>query len=156
MKPLFSALALSLAALAIPTAQAQSSVTGSSVVPLADDSLYQAFGGEAGLTKLMDDFVNRLAADQRIGPFFKKPEVSLPRLKVLLTQQLCVVSGGPCKYVGKSMAAAHAAMGIDKANFNTLVEVLQVSMDAQGIPFGAQNRMLAKLAPMNQDIITRE
>lgn len=28
-------------------------------------------------------------------------------------------------------------------------------MDAKGIPFAAQNRMLARLAPMHRDIITQ-
>jgi hemoglobin len=27
-------------------------------------------------------------------------------------------------------------------------------MDAQGIPFGAQNQLLAALAPMHRDVIT--
>lgn len=51
------------------------------------------------------------------------------------------------------MKLAHAEMDIDKAHFNALVEVLQKSMSARGIPFSAQNRMLALLAPMHRDII---
>jgi hemoglobin len=34
-----------------------------------------------------------------------------------------------------------------------LVEVLQQAMDAQGIAFGVQNRLLARLAPMHRDIV---
>jgi hemoglobin len=45
-------------------------------------------------------------------------------------------------------------MDINKGHFNALVEVLQVSMDAQGIPFAQQNRLLALLAPMHRDVIT--
>jgi hemoglobin len=45
-------------------------------------------------------------------------------------------------------------MDITKGNFNALVEVLQTSMDAKKIPFSAQNRLLAQLAPMHRDIIT--
>ena len=37
-----------------------------------------------------------------------------------------------------------------------LVEVLQLSMDAQGIPFRAQNQLLAQLAPMHRDTITEK
>ena len=43
--------------------------------------------------------------------------------------------------------------GITRANFNALVEVLQEAMDAQGVPFGVQNRLLSQLAPMHRDII---
>lgn len=119
--------------------------------PPADDSLYKAFGEKAGLAILMDDFVARLVQDPRIGSFFK--DTNKANLAQQLTDQLCMVSGGPCAYEGAPMKAVHADMEIRKSDFNALVEVLQVSMDAKGIPFGAQNRMLARLAPMHRDII---
>jgi len=116
-----------------------------------DDTLYQQLGAQPGLTKLMDDFMTRLLADTRMGPFFK--DVDHQRVKEELVTQLCEVSGGPCKRKGPDMKKAHAGMDITKSNFNALVEVLQQSMDAQGIPFTTQNKLLAKLAPMHRDII---
>jgi truncated hemoglobin YjbI len=70
-----------------------------------------------------------------------------------LVDQFCEVSGGPCKLQGPSMKQVHEGFEIDRKAFNALVEVLQQVMDAQGIPFSAQNRLLAKLAPMHRDII---
>jgi len=116
-----------------------------------DDSLYQAFGGQPGLVKLMDDFMGRLLADARTAPFFK--DADQDHVKKQLVDQFCELSGGPCKLAGPPMKKVHAGFDIDKAAFNALVEVLQSSMDAQGIPFRAQNRMLAKLAPMHRDIV---
>nr|WP_245573541.1 group 1 truncated hemoglobin [Curvibacter lanceolatus] len=116
-------------------------------------ALYKAFGEKTGLTQLMDDFVNRLAADPRIADKFKN--TNLEHLKHQLTEQLCQVAGGPCQYQGPDMAAAHADMGVSKGNFNALVEDLQKAMDARSIPFSAQNQMLARLAPMHRDIITQ-
>ena len=47
-----------------------------------------------------------------------------------------------------------ARTGKAPADDNTLVvEVLQKSMATRNIPFSAQNRMLALLAPMHRDII---
>jgi hemoglobin len=150
MRKLLTIAALSLV---LAGAQAQPTVTGSAVAPLPDDSLYQAFGGEAGLRALMDDFVERLAADPRIGSFFRTS--NLPRLKAQLATQLCAVAGGPCVYGGADMRSAHAALGVEKRHFNALVEVFQQSMDSKGIPFSVQNRMLAQLAPMHREIITK-
>jgi hemoglobin len=45
-------------------------------------------------------------------------------------------------------------MDIKRSDFNALVEVLQISMNRRGIAFGAQNRLLALLAPMHREIIT--
>lgn len=39
----------------------------------ADDSLYQAFGAQAGMSALMDEFFKNLQADKRMQPFLKKP-----------------------------------------------------------------------------------
>ena len=115
-------------------------------------ALYQAFGEKAGLVKLMDDFVPRLQADPRLAEAFKKTNVA--NLKSQLVDQICQISGGPCEYKGADMKAAHNSMDITKTDFNALVEVLQKSMDAQGIAFSSQNQLLAKLAPMHRDVIT--
>ena len=117
-----------------------------------DDQLYKAFGEKAGLVSLMDDFMIRLLADPRTGPHFRP--ANQQRVKEQLVEQLCALGGGPCVYKGADMKSAHANLDIKKSDFNALVEVLQVSMDAKGIPFRKQNEMLALLAPMNRDIIT--
>ncbi len=116
------------------------------------DPLFEALGGKPGLALLMDDFVPRLAADPKIGSFFK--DTNLRELKNQLEDQFCAVSGGGCVYEGDDMKKAHADLHIAKADFNRLVELLQVSMDARAIPFAAQNRLLARLAPMHRDVIT--
>ena len=118
----------------------------------APAGLYQALGETAGITRLMDDFVNRLITDPRIGSHFK--DAKTQPLKDSLTRQICQLSGGPCQYTGPDMKTAHGEMDITKANFLALVEVLQAAMDAQGIAFTQQNRLLALLAPMQRDVIT--
>ncbi|MBC7917899.1 MAG: group 1 truncated hemoglobin [Rhodoferax sp.] len=126
--------------------------TSSTAPAMQSDQLYKAFGEKAGLTALMDDFMVRLLADPRTGPFFKPSNQQ--HVKEMLVVQFCMVSGGPCTYKGVDMKTAHANMDITKGDFHALVEVLQVSMDARRIPFSAQNELLAKLAPMHRDVIT--
>ncbi|MEH0168131.1 group I truncated hemoglobin [Roseateles microcysteis] len=118
-----------------------------------DDSLYRELGEKAGIARLMNDFSGRLKRDERIGTFFK--ETNPKALAEQLTDQVCVLSGGPCKYEGATMKNSHADLGIAKKDFNILVEVLQQSMDDASIPFTTQNRLLALLAPMHRDIVTR-
>lgn len=117
----------------------------------ADDSLYRAWGGKPGIRAVMEDFVPRLEADPRIGRFFRKE--GRENLIEQLTEQLCQESGGPCQYRGAPMGPVHESLNITKGDFNTLVAVLQTSMEARGIPFAAQNRMLARLAPMHREIV---
>lgn len=111
----------------------------------------EQFGGEAGLKALMEDFMVLLVEDPRTGPFFV--EIDTDRVKQRLVEQFCVILGGDCTYEGLDMVAAHADMGVTHADFNRLVELLQIAMDRHGIPTRAQNQLLAKLAPMHREII---
>ncbi len=141
-----AALACSLSAL---PALAQTTATPPSPV---DSALLQAFGQQAGLQGLADDFVIRLLADARIGHFFKT--INPKHLKKQLADQFCSVLHGPCEYDGETMKNSHAGLDIARKDFNALVEVLQDAMDAQQIPFAAQKGLLARLAPMHRDIVT--
>lgn len=120
--------------------------------PSAPAGLYAALGEKPGIDRLAGDFVARLLRHPRIGAHFQeaKPEA----LQQSLAEQFCALSGGPCTYQGADMLDVHADMDINKGDFNALVEVLQRAMDAQGIAFSQQNRLLALLAPMHRDIIT--
>ena len=148
---LASLLALPAFAQTAPVGAAAPAAPAAMAAP-APAGLYQALGEKAGITRLMDDFVNRLVKDPRIGEHFK--DVKPAALKESLTDQICSLSGGPCQYEGADMKSVHADMDINKGHFNALVEVLQKAMDGQGIPFAQQNRLLALLAPMHRDIIT--
>lgn len=143
---------VALAQTASMAAPAPAQTAGAPMPTPADPALYRAFGERPGLVKLMDDFMVRLLADPRTAPHFK--EVKQDNLKMQLVDQFCHVSGGPCVYKGADMKTAHGNLDIRKSDFNALVEVLQQSMDAQGIAFRAQNELLAKLAPMHREVIT--
>lgn len=154
MKHLITATTFALCAAFGSSAFAQQPApSAASAYPVAPaPGLYQAFGEQTGIRALMDDFVVRLKADPRIGDQFK--ETNVDNLAKSLTDQLCQLSGGPCVYKGPDMKTSHADRDITRAHFNALVEVLQQSMNAKGIPFARQNQMLALLAPMHRDTVT--
>lgn len=117
----------------------------------ADDTLYEALGGQPGLVKIVDGMMDHVLADPRTSPYFEN--ASIKRIKQKLVEQFCVLSGGPCTYTGRPMKRAHAGEKITAAAFNALVEDLQHSMDENGIPFHTQNKLLAMLAPMYREIV---
>jgi hemoglobin len=119
----------------------------------ADDSVYRELGGLPVITAVVDDLLATVYVDPRTAAFFEG--VSRKRLHEKLIEQFCSVSGGPCRYTGRSVKDAHKGLGIDQAAFNALVEDLQAAMDKEHVPYHAQNRFLALLAPMSRDVIER-
>lgn len=131
-------------------ALAQDKATAYPVKPA--EGLYQGLGEMPGIRTLMTDLVMRLEEDPLIGDQFQ--DVKLDRLADLLAEQICQLSGGPCTYSGDSMKEVHGGLKITHAHYNRLIELLQASMDAQGVAFRRQNQLLAVLAPMYRDVVT--
>ncbi|HEY8977924.1 MAG TPA: group 1 truncated hemoglobin [Burkholderiaceae bacterium] len=145
-------LAVFVAACLAPAAQAQPNAPANATIPApADDTLFRDLGGQAGIDRIVGDFVPRLAADARLGEFFKR--ANQDHLRQMLGELICRISGGGCTYTGLSMKQAHQDIDVAKGDFNALVEVLQSAMDAQGVPFATQNRLLARLAPLHRDVV---
>lgn len=119
----------------------------------ADLSAYEDFGEKPGLVKVVDDLMLNLISDEKLKPFFEK--IDQASFKTKLVEQFCVELNGPCTYTGQNMKRAHKGQDINSAHFFGLVEALQKSMNKNKIPQRAQNKLLAKLAPMHKDIISK-
>jgi hemoglobin len=123
-----------------------------------EKSLYDRLGGKKSITAVVDEFVSRVAADNRINAFFKATAADskrLARFKSNLVDQICEASGGPCKYKGKDMKTAHAGMGITDGNFTALVEDLTAALDKFKVGEIEKQQLLGALGPMKKDIVTK-
>lgn len=117
-------------------------------------TLYAQLGGEVGVANLVDTFMLGILADPVVGPTFADtPPSRLPRLKYLFEQQICEISGGPCRYTGQDMVAAHEGMAITQAEFDAMGAVMQQALAKRGVPAVAADELLARLGAMRNDIV---
>lgn len=121
--------------------------------PFTGEGMARAFHGQDGIRRIVDRMVDANFADPVIGEIFANQDKV--RLKRTIFEQFCYILNAGCSYTGRDMAAAHKDMGIQKADMNRLVEVLQGAMTAEGVDFPAQNRFLSKLAPMRHDVLQK-
>lgn len=121
--------------------------------PVDGQELFAAFHGREGVSRIVDDLVEQVQTDHRLMEIFKASD--FVRLRRTLKEQICYILNGGCAYTGRDMKSVHADHGVTVAEFNALVEVLQAAMTREGVAFSAQNRLLAKLAPMKRDTVTR-
>ncbi|MEH3108026.1 MAG: group 1 truncated hemoglobin [Sphingomonas fennica] len=121
--------------------------------PFEGGGMAAAFGGRAGIERIVDRFVAANFTDPVIGPIFAGQDRA--RLTRVLKEQFCYILAAGCAYTGRDMASAHRDMGVQQKDMNRLVENLQAAMRAEGVPFAAQNRFLSRLAPMRDAIVTR-
>jgi len=142
------------------TAACSSDMSGSSQGMKSDSgmkqsmgpSLYERLGKKDAITAVVDDFVGRVANDTRINGKFAN--ANIPRLKMLLVEQICAASGGPCTYTGRDMKTTHAGMGVTGEQFDALVGDLVASLNKFKVPEREKNELLSVLGPMKKDIVT--
>jgi len=120
---------------------------------LTPDTLYDRLGGNDGVSAIVKSTLDYSLKDDRISHTFENSNIS--RVEKLITEQICDLTGGPCEYSGQTMERSHRGLNLTTLHFNALVENMQRAMEDNNISYGTQNKLLALLAPMHKDIVTK-
>jgi hemoglobin len=119
-------------------------------------SLYERLGGMPAIRAVVDGLVSRILADQRVNRWFahaaSDPEEAAA-YKAKLADFLCQGTGGPCKYTGADMAAAHRGRGVTEEAFQAVVEDLVATLDKLHVPEKEKSEVLGILAPLKTAIV---
>nr|ACX33897.1 putative globin-like protein [uncultured prokaryote AT3] len=134
-------------------AAAAITLSAASAAFAADKSLFDRLGGKPALQAVVGELWNNVAADKRInGRFAKtKPEV----FGAQLVDFLCEASGGPCKYKGKDMAAAHKGMNLSEADFNALAEDTVKALDKFKVPAQEKGEVMGLLGGLKGTVTNK-
>lgn len=131
--------------------------------PAAENSLYSRLGGEATITAVVEKLVARAAGNPKVN-FTRKgtakeweptPEI-VEKLEKHLVELLCMSTGGPQKYTGRSMKEAHAGMQITRAEFDALASDLIATLDEFKVPEKEKNELVKIIAGTANDIIEKK
>jgi hemoglobin len=113
--------------------------------------LYDRLGGAPGVAAIADTLIDRVSTDPKLGRSFK--DSKLERIKKLLAEQICDLSGGPCRYSGDSMKEVHTGHHISEAEFFGMVADLRAVLKERHVSQGAANELLRLLAPIKRDVV---
>lgn len=134
--------------------------TATVAAPTPEASLYERLGGEAAIKAVVDDFVGRAAGNPKVNftrkgtdKEWKATDESVDVLKKHLVQLIAMVTGGPQKYEGRDMKAAHQGMRITDEEFNALAGDLKASLDHFKVPAREQGELLKIVGSTRGDIV---
>jgi hemoglobin len=119
--------------------------------PGPNAKLFDRLGGKPAIEAVVDDFLARVAGDERINAGFAGSDV--PRLRQRLVELFCAGTGGGCTYSGRDMKTVHAGMGITAAQFDALAGHLVATLDKFKVPEKEKGELLAIVGPMKKDIV---
>ena len=113
-------------------------------------SVYQAIGGRTALAAAVDDFYGRLLADPVLGPFFPGGAGHRAYVVTILGEAL----GGPERYRGPDIAAAHGGLGITDAHFDLAAAHLYATLDGLGVPRHLSDHIVGIVAGLRPAVVT--
>lgn len=147
-------LALLLCSTAVSVAAAPSSAPQGQSSTQA--SLYQRLGGYDALAAVTDDFITRLITDPKLGRFFVGHSTdSKVRIRQHVVDFLCVATGGPCKYTGRSMETVHTGLNITEEDWTLGVQHLTETLNKFKVPVKEQGEVINAIASLKSQIAGR-
>ncbi|MCE8423367.1 MAG: group 1 truncated hemoglobin [Candidatus Methanoperedens sp.] len=119
-----------------------------------EKSLYERLGGYNSIAAAVDDFLGRQFADKQVGRFYVGHSTnSKKRLRQLITEIICEVTGGPAKYIGRDMRTSHAGLGITGSDWQVTVKNLTAVLDKFTVPQKEKDELLAIVAGLRPVIV---
>jgi hemoglobin len=127
------------------------------VAPKSDKALWDRLGGEPGVTRLVDDFLNAVVADPKVD-FYRHGKVKLEaaqvaKMKREMVEQVSQVTGGPLKYTGPDMKKIHKDMGITDAQFDAVIGHLQKTLEKNNVAESDKKTILAAINSQRKEIV---
>jgi hemoglobin len=115
-------------------------------------NLYEAIGGHAAVVATVDVFYRRVLADPELAPFF--PGGVGARHRRYLATFLGQALGGPRRYRGPDIAAAHRGLGITGAHFALVAAHLDASLAELGVARHLSDSIIAVVAGLRPTVVT--
>ena len=145
----FLVLALAVAACG---GKSTSDTTAPSAGSAADTrTLYERLGGTPAITAVVKRFVEVTGADPRISMFFTNVDVA--RLEAMMVEHICELTGGPCKYTGKSMKESHTGMKVREEHFAAFMDDLGKTLDEFKVGAREKGEVLAAFESLKGDVV---
>jgi hemoglobin len=120
-------------------------------------SLYERLGGVYNIATVIDDFIERLLVNATLNanPAIKEARTRVPKagLKFQVTALVCEVSGGPCKYTGRTMKESHAKLNISQAEWDAMVVDFKASLNKFKVPQKEQQELITIVGTTEKDIV---
>jgi hemoglobin len=120
-------------------------------------SLFDRLGGVYNIATVVDDFIERLLVNDTLNanPAINqaRARVSKAGLKFQVTALVCEVTGGPCKYTGRTMKDAHSRLDINETQWQAMLADFTKSLNNFKVPAKEQQELVAIVESTKGDIV---
>lgn len=117
------------------------------------ETFFEQLGGEAGLRRIVNTFIDRVFADRMIGFFFRNADKK--RIQELEYQLAARFLGADIAYQGRPLREAHAKHPIMGGQFARRMQILRETLEEYGVPEPIRDAWLRHTEEL-RPLITRD
>jgi len=121
---------------------------------MPEDTLYERLGERESIAAVVDEFYDRVLADEELTEYFENTDTAA--LRYHQTQFLTSVTGGPVEWDGDDMATAHAELGVTAADFGRIAGHLDDALGEFDVPTAEREAVMEAVASYEADIVTAD
>jgi hemoglobin len=120
-------------------------------------TLYQRIGGYDAIAKTVDAFLPHLIAElPKLGTMATGlSDASKVRNRQMIVDQICMLAGGPCIFVGRPNDVTHQGLGITQEDWDKSQKALGITLDELKIKDPDKSELLAVIDGLKVDIIQK-
>ena len=119
-------------------------------------SVYERIGGDKAVEAAVDIFYNKIKNDSALHPFFDG--MDMQRQRRMQQSFLTYAFGGPNKYTGRGLRAAHqrpAQLGLSDKHFDKVAEHLQRTLLELNVPYDLIQEVMTIAGGTREDVLNR-
>ncbi len=120
-------------------------------------SLYERLGGADKIAVVTDEIIERAYASEVLhaNPAIAEAHARFPKAayKFKVTLLVCQATGGPYRYVGRSLKEAHQHLYVAETEWRELISIVRESMSKYEVPRKEQEEVIAGLEKTKGDIV---
>jgi len=120
-------------------------------------SLYERLGGVYAIAAVVDVFIDRIMVCPVLNanPLVDEAHHRVPKagFKYLVTEMVCMATGGPQRYTGKAMKDSHTHLKITPAEWTTFAGHFKAVLDQFKVPEGEQQELFEIVGTTRGDIV---
>ena len=125
--------------------------------PSTAGTLFERLGGQNAVDSVVDNFYDKVLADDRVRHFFEN--VDTERLRNKQRAFITYAFGGESKYTGNSLREAHQPLvenGLNDKHFQAVMEHLGTTMNELSVPEPLIKEACSKILSYRDEVLNKE
>ena len=118
---------------------------------MSTTTLYERLGGETNIRAIAADIFDNHSRNPLVQTRFAQS--NRDRMIAVVTQFVCMGTGGPQKYEGQDMRTAHQGMNISEQEYLSVVDDIMAALDKHQVGAGEKQEVLSIAYALKGEII---